>query len=111
MELHAYDFVIKDFVIKKGCYLCRTLHSSLFPTSSLSQLRFKAFVSIAILVQGVLIFYLKQRKYYTPTMAIESSKIEAYAQLTKCGFNSSRKIINMHWYSDSFPPPRALAET
>ena len=24
--LHAYDFVIKDFVIKKGHYLCRTLY-------------------------------------------------------------------------------------
>ena len=25
-EFHAYDFVIKDFVIKKGCYLCWTLY-------------------------------------------------------------------------------------
>ena len=25
--LHAYDFVIKDFVIKKGHYLCRTLYA------------------------------------------------------------------------------------
>ena len=24
--LHAYDFVMKDFVIKKGCYLCWTLY-------------------------------------------------------------------------------------
>ena len=24
-ELHAYNFVIKDFVIKKGLYLCWTL--------------------------------------------------------------------------------------
>ena len=24
-ELHGYDFVIKDFVIKKGRYLCQTL--------------------------------------------------------------------------------------
>ena len=23
-DLHAYDFVIKDFVIKRGCYLCWT---------------------------------------------------------------------------------------
>ena len=23
-ELHAYDFVIKDFVIKRGRYLCQT---------------------------------------------------------------------------------------
>ena len=27
IELHAYDFVIQDFVIKKGCYLCRTTHT------------------------------------------------------------------------------------
>ena len=27
-ELHAYDFVIKDFVIKKGHYLCQTLYIS-----------------------------------------------------------------------------------
>ena len=26
IELHAYDFVMKDFVIKEGCYLCRTLY-------------------------------------------------------------------------------------
>ena len=25
-ELHAYDFVIKDFIIKNGCYLCWTLY-------------------------------------------------------------------------------------
>ena len=25
-ELHAYDFVIKDFVIKKRHYLCHTLY-------------------------------------------------------------------------------------
>ena len=25
-ELHAYDFEIKDFVIKDGCYLCQTLY-------------------------------------------------------------------------------------
>ena len=25
-ELHTYDSVIKDFVIKKGCYLCQTLY-------------------------------------------------------------------------------------
>ena len=25
-ELHACDFVIKDFVIKKGCYLGQTLY-------------------------------------------------------------------------------------
>ena len=24
-ELHAYDFIMKDFIIKKGCYLCWTL--------------------------------------------------------------------------------------
>ena len=24
-ELHAYDFVIKDFIIRWGCYLCRIL--------------------------------------------------------------------------------------
>ena len=25
-ELHAYDFVIQDFVIKKGSYLCWSLY-------------------------------------------------------------------------------------
>ena len=25
-ELHAYDFVIKDFVIIEGRYLCQTLY-------------------------------------------------------------------------------------
>ena len=29
-ELHAYDFVIRDFVIKKGRYLCQTLYFPLF---------------------------------------------------------------------------------
>ena len=27
-ESHAYDFVIKDFMIKEGRYLCPTLHAS-----------------------------------------------------------------------------------
>ena len=27
--LHAYDFVIKDFVIEKGHYFCQTLYSTI----------------------------------------------------------------------------------
>lgn len=45
-------------------------------------------------------------------MAIESSEIEAYAQLIKFGFNSSSKMINMHRYSRAcYLLQGALAET
>lgn len=47
-------------------------------------------------------FCLKQRKYYSLMMAIDSSEIEGYAWLIKSEFHSSFTIINMHWYSDSF---------
>ena len=30
-ELHAYDFAVKDFVIKKGQYLCHTLYILCLP--------------------------------------------------------------------------------
>ena len=39
-ELHAYDFVIKIFVINKGCYLCQTLYIIPFISDNDSEVNF-----------------------------------------------------------------------
>ena len=49
-ELHAYDFVLKDFVIKKWHYLCWTLYIDYFEQWALEkqQIQEKAFFELPL---------------------------------------------------------------